>query len=134
MTKFTSPFADVAELYLPSGEIPEYAIVRFAGDAEIEAADKSHDPRVAGIMSYSPAVLINTDGDSTGLAVALVGKVPCNVKGPIAKGDCVVASDIPGVGQKLDAKKWVPGCVVGKAMQDITSTDVELIDIAVGRF
>jgi hypothetical protein len=134
MTRFTSPFADVAELYLPAGDIPEYAIVRFAGEAEIEAADKSHDPRVAGIMSYSPAVLINSDGDTTGLAVALVGKVPCYVQGPISKGDCVVASDTAGVGQKLDAEKWVPGCVVGKAMQDIYSTDVELIDVAVGRF
>lgn len=134
MTTFTSPFADVAELYLPDGDIPEYAIVRFAGEAEIEAADKSHDPRVAGIMSYSPAVLINSDGDTTGLAVALVGKVPCYIQGPIAQGDCVVASDVAGVGQKLDQKKWVPGCVVGKAMQSITGTDVELIDIAVGRF
>lgn len=134
MTRFTSPFADVAELYLPDGDIPEYAIVRFAGEAEMEAADKSHDHRVAGIMSYSPAVLINSDSDTTGLAVALLGKVPCYVQGPIAKGDCVVASDVAGVGQKLDQKKWVPGCVVGKAMQNIDGADVELIDVAVGRF
>jgi hypothetical protein len=132
--QFRSRFADVAELYYPAGTIPQYAIVRFAGDEEIETADVSHDPRVAGIVSYAPAVLINTDIENQGMAVALTGKVPCNVRGPISKGDCVVASDELGIGQRLDPKKWVPGCVVGKSLANIDSSTVELIDVAVGRF
>lgn len=132
--QFRSPLADVAELYYPAGVIPLYAIVRFAGEAEIEAADLSHDPRVAGIISYSPAVLINTDLENQGIAVALTGKVPCNVRGPISKGDCVVASELLGVGQRLDPKLWVPGCVVGKSLVAIEDSEIQLIDVAVGRF
>ena len=52
--------------------------------------------------------------------------------GPIAKGDCVVTSSVPGVGQKLDDKKYKHGCILGKAMADIADTSTQIIEVAVG--
>ena len=62
----------------------------------------------------------------------MIGRVGVQVRGPINKGDCVVTSDIAGVGQKLDPKKFVHGCILGKAMVDISDTSIQIIEVAVG--
>ena len=66
------------------------------------------------------------------VAVALTGRVPCRVQGPVKKGDVLVSSDTPGVAQRLGIN-WQPGCTVGKAMENITTGDVQIIEVAVGR-
>jgi hypothetical protein len=65
--------------------------------------------------------------------VALVGRVPCQVTGNIAKGDCLVTGDIPGVAVRLDPSVYQPGCLIGKALQDYDSETVGVIEVAVGR-
>ena len=51
------------------------------------------------------------------VAVALRGKVPVSVIGPVKKGDLIVTSDEPGVGQ---AHAGVTNCVyvIGKCLED----------------
>jgi hypothetical protein len=66
------------------------------------------------------------------LAVALTGRVPCQVLGPVRKGDVLVASSIPGVAQRI-GMNWQPGCVVGKSMEVIDSAEIKIIEVAVGR-
>jgi hypothetical protein len=66
------------------------------------------------------------------LPVALTGRVPCLVQGPVRKGDVLVSSLIPGVAQRI-GMNWQPGCILGKSMEAINSTDIETIEIAVGR-
>jgi hypothetical protein len=65
--------------------------------------------------------------------VALVGRVPCQVTGKIAKGDRLVTSAIPGVAVKLDPSVYQPGCLIGKALQDYDNEIVGIIEVAVGR-
>jgi hypothetical protein len=67
------------------------------------------------------------------LAIALTGRVPCQVQGPVRKGDVLVSSNIPGVAQRI-GMNWQPGCVLGKAMEAIESVEVQTIEVAVGRF
>jgi hypothetical protein len=60
--------------------------------------------------------------------------VPCWVQGPINKGDRLVSSNIPGVAERLNMKNYQPGCIIGKSLESVESTDVQLIEIAIGRF
>jgi hypothetical protein len=66
------------------------------------------------------------------LPVALTGRVPCQVQGPVRKGDVLVSSATPGVAQRIGAN-WQPGCVLGKAMEVIDTAEIQTIEVAVGR-
>ena len=66
-------------------------------------------------------------------SVALLGRVPCLVKGPVTKGTLLVTSEIPGVAEALDNTKFQPGCILGKALADITEPVVATIEVVVGK-
>jgi butyrate kinase len=66
-----------------------------------------------------------------GVAVALKGRVPCFVVGPVSKGDLLVTSHVPGVAQVSDT--WIGGAVIGKAIEDCPiDGEVRIIEIAIG--
>ena len=66
------------------------------------------------------------------MPVALSGRVPCQVQGPVRKGDVLVSASTPGVAQRI-GMNWQPGCVVGKSMEVIESNEIQTIEVAVGR-
>jgi len=105
-------------------------VVIFGGEFEITQSNQTHDPRVAGVVSTDPAFLMNSD--CAGLPVAMTGRVPCQVQGPVSKGDLLVTSSVAGTAEKLT--NWAPGCVIGKSLESIQDTTVKTIEIAVGRF
>ena len=70
---------------------------------------------------------------AAGVPVALQGRVPCRVLGPVEQGDRVVSSHIAGVAQRLDLEQYQPGCIIGKALQAVDSTDISIIEVVVGR-
>jgi hypothetical protein len=105
--------------------------VVFGGKNEITVSDIDHDTRIAGVVSTNPAYLMNS-AQVNGTPVALAGRVPCLVQGPVAKGDRLV-NVASGVAGKFDPAKAELGCVVGKSLQDLEHDHVELIEIAVGR-
>jgi len=104
----------------------------FGGEKEITISTTSYDTTVAGVISTNPGYSMNTLAE--GLEVALTGRVPCRVIGPVRKGQIVVTSDIPGVAQAIDNSKFVPGCVIGKALTTINTNTIETIEVVVGRF
>lgn len=128
----SAQYADLAEKYIADAEYTPGIVVIFGGDAEITISTESHDTRVAGIISTDPAYLMNSG--AVGLAVALTGRVPCLVKGPVYKGDVLVTSVIPGTAQKIDNSMYKPGSILGKALQNNLTDEVHLIEVAVGRF
>ena len=125
-------YADLAENYASDCEVKSGDVVVFGGDAEITKSSISHDDRIAGIVSTNPAYLMNANLED-GVAVALQGRVPCKVLGPVTKGQNVVASSIPGVAQALDRTQYSPGCVIGKSLEDITTDEIKTIEVVVGR-
>jgi hypothetical protein len=136
-TSSTAQYADLAERYVgPPEGLPANSIVVLAGPAEVNISDVSHDHRVLGIVSENPAFLMNYDdgngGNQLGTAIALTGRVPCMVTGPIAQGDLIVNSDQAGVGIKLDPEKFQHGCIVGKALSGIDDDSTQIIEVAVG--
>ena len=125
-------YADLAENYEGDELYTPATVVVFGGSKEITVSNVSHDTRIAGVVSTNPAYLMNAI--NTGTPVALTGKVPCKVKGPISKGSILVNSDIDGVAMKLDMANYQPGCVIGKSLEDILDDSVQIVNIAVGRF
>ncbi len=84
--------------------------------------------RVAGIISTSPGVILGNDVDEvTGKwddnrpVLAIAGRVPVKVStenGPIAVGDLLVSSSVPGVAMRGEPAVSI-GAVVGKAMEPL---------------
>jgi hypothetical protein len=89
---------------------------------------------VAGVVSTNPSYLMNaTQTGEHVVAVALVGRVPCQVVGHIVKGDRLVSSNIVGVAEPVDPEKYQPGCIIGKALESYDNVEVGTIEVAVGR-
>ena len=128
----TAQYADLAERYTSDVDYPAGTVVVFGGNKEITISTQSHDTTVAGIISTNPAYLMNSEAD--GLPVALTGRVPCQVQGPVSKGQVLVTSETAGVAQAIDNSQYLPGCVIGKALEAINTNTIETIEVVVGRF
>jgi hypothetical protein len=120
-------------MYVSDENYAPGTVVEFGGEQEITISSASHSTAVAGIVSTNPSYLMNSTqtGDHV-LPIALTGRVPCRVQGPVRKGDVLVTSSIPGVAQRI-GMNWQPGCVLGKSMEAIDNTEIQTIEVAVGR-
>ena len=129
----SAQYADLAEMYVSDQAYAPGTVVEFGGQYEITISSASHSTSVAGVISTNPSYLMNSaqTGEHV-LPVALTGRVPCQVQGPVRKGDVLVASAIPGVAQRI-GMNWQPGCILGKSMQVIDSAEIQIIEVAVGR-
>jgi hypothetical protein len=127
----SAQYADLAEIYVPDRHYEPGTVVVFGGDREITETTADHDPRVAGVISTNPAYLMNSEAE--GLPVALTGRVPCKVIGPISKGDVLVTSRLGGIAQRMLADRYVPGCILGKSLQNVTHSEITTIEIVVGK-
>jgi hypothetical protein len=122
-------YADLAECYESDEDYAPGTVVIFGGEKEITISTQSHDDRIAGVVSTDPAYLMNAEG---GLPIALTGRVPCQVIGPISKGDKLVASGTPGYAMRLDKNLYEPGCIIGKSLEDFIGAE-GIIEVVVGR-
>jgi hypothetical protein len=133
-TATTALYADIAEIYSADADYAPGTVVIFGGEQEITVTTEAADERVAGVISTKPAYQMNSGLEGEHVAiVALTGRVPCRVVGNIKKGDRLVTSSIPGVATTLQMDSYLPGCIIGKALEEYNSTDIGVITIVVGR-
>ena len=133
-TATSAQYADLAERYTADQDYEAGTVVVFSdkdSDYELTESTRSHDRAVAGVISTNPAYLMNSTTE--GVALALQGRVPCKVVGPINRGELVVTSDVPGTAQRLNDDSYQPGQVIGKALETIEHDSVQTIEIVVGR-
>jgi hypothetical protein len=131
---FNSTSADLAENYDADADYAPGTVVVFGGNKEITVSNKNHDTAVAGIISTAPSYLMNSaQSGEWVLPVALTGRVPCLVQGPVSKGTVLVTGDTPGTAMAVKTSKFAPGCVIGKSLENIESNQVKTIEVAVGR-
>ena len=123
--------ADLAEIYVSDGMYEYGTVMIFGGENEVTASTITHDPRIAGVVSQQPAFLMNDT--ASGVPIALTGRVPCRVLGPVSKGSLLVSSNLPGVACALDPERFQPGCVIGKSLEQINSSSIQVIEVVVGR-
>ena len=127
----TALYADLAEKYTADAEYAPGTVLVFGGTAEVTVNAVDSDRRVAGVVSTDPGFIMNEGLDSEFVAsVALTGRVPCFVIGPVKKGDLMVAAGLGRARAEADPKV---GTVIGKALEDFDGAE-GTIEVVVGRF
>ena len=127
-------FADLAEMYDADQDYEPGTVLVYGGAKEVTMSTRKNDNNVIGVVSTNPAHLMNDD--LKGVAVALRGRVPCKVIGPVKKGDFIISSDHPGAGTAFSFKdtgsvKPDPYTVIGRSLEDNSSAEAKLIEIVV---
>ena len=123
-------YADLAENYLADADYAPGTVVSFGGDYEITQCNVDEDPTIAGVVSTQPAYQMNEGltGDFV-TSIALMGRVPCQVVGPVKKGAMMVSA---GNGMARAEANPIMGSVIGKALQSFDGS-TGIIEIVVGR-
>jgi hypothetical protein len=111
-TATNARYADLAEKYLADGNVEAGDVVCFGGDKEVTACNIPSFHGVAGVVSTDPAYLMNAE--SEGVPVALTGRVPCKVSGPVSPGDLMVSSSLSG--HAMADNNAQAGRIIGKAI------------------
>ena len=119
-TATQAQYADLAEVYKPNAELLPGTVVVVGGTEEVRKYQPGDD-YIAGVISTAPAYLMNKDAD--GQPIALVGRVPCIVSGPITKGAPALAI--------ADGKASMNGSgpIVGIALETNTDNGDKLVEI-----
>lgn len=126
----SAQYADLAEMYEADAVYEPGTVVSFGGTHEITQSDRDADTRVAGVISTNPSYIMNAvcNGEHA-VAVALTGKVPTRVTGPVRKGDMMISNG-DGTARAEPAPRI--GTVLGKAIEDFDGVS-GVIDVVVGR-
>ena len=128
-SRLEATYADLAEYYEADKHYEPGTVLAFGGDKEVTIAD-SGTTKVAGIVSTNPAYVMNSfcPGEHT-VALALQGRVPCQVRGSIKKGDMLISA---GNGFAHTAPFPILGTVIGKSLENFDGIE-GIIEVAVGR-
>jgi hypothetical protein len=129
----SASFADLAERYEADREYEPGTVVIVGGSKEITQSYGPGQDRVLGIISGNPGFAMNKDAgpDKTHPYVALSGRVPCKVKGPIYKGQRLVTSS--AVGHAEGKSHPTAGTTIGLALEDLSSSVKGVIEITIKR-
>ena len=129
-TATAARYADLAEIYATDQNYQPGTVVVFGGEKEVTVTDHQNSPRVAGVISTDPAYMMNKDAE--GQYVALRGRVPCKVIGPVKKGDVLITSDRPGFACVSSDPAFVgAACIVGKAIGEWDTPSEGVVEIMV---
>lgn len=123
-------YADLAENYMADKSYHAGTVLMFGGTYEVTMADPG-TTAVAGVVSTNPAHLMNGQLSGTNVVpLALTGRVPCMVVGPVKKGDMMVSA---GFGYAKSSDNPAVGQVIGKALEDFPLQIKGIIEVVVGR-
>ena len=109
-TAVHAQYADLAEKYLADKEYEIGTVVAIGGEAEVTAC--SQGDRAVGAVSANPAYAMNSGLDG-GTYIALKGRVPIKVEGPVRKGQRLVAGD------------WGCACAINNSDPDVFAVALE---------
>ena len=129
-TATSARYADLAEKYVADADYEPGTVVKLGGSAEITQTTHIEDMNVFGVISTNPAYLMNVD--STGLPVAMTGRVPVKVVGKVLKGERLVSSHIPGVAMALGFMEYDPRKVIGRSLEQKSTDDLGVVEAVIG--
>ena len=136
-SRLTATYADLAEKYTADKDYEPGTVVVFNGEAELSTTGQHGSHCVAGIITTNPAQVYNaecTAGEGEHVVeLALIGRVPCKVIGPISKGDIIVTSDQAGFGCAADPETVKPGTIIGKSLGSFNDGLDGVVEVLVGR-
>ena len=126
----SAQYADMAEIYSSDVEYEPGTVVKIGGEKEITQTLEHADIEVFGVISSNPAYLMNSEAN--GQPVALAGRVPVKVVGKIAKGERLVASDVPGVAWGVADEDVDIKAIIGRSLEDKEDGDEGMIEAVIG--
>jgi hypothetical protein len=130
-------YQDVAE-WVPSSEqlaAGTVVVLDQTKSNQVIASTQPYDTRVAGVISAQPGITLGEKSDNKVL-VATTGRVRVKVdasRGPIAIGDLLVTSDVPGLAMRSEAVNLGgvqihrPGTIIGKALEPLAKGKGEIL-------
>lgn len=141
-TATSAQYADLAERYHADREYAPGTVVKIGGVNEITETTTEFCSNVFGVISENPGFAMNSGAgtEATHPYVALSGRIPVNVVGPVAKGDRLVTSATPGYAQSaagLSADQCLDQVnswqiVIGRALKDKLDEGAGTVEAVVG--
>jgi hypothetical protein len=130
-------YQDIAEWVESDDKLAPGTVVVISADKvnEVGPSTSAYDTRLAGVVSAQPGLALGTAGEGK-YQIATFGRVRVRVdatNGPIAAGDLLVTSDIPGTAMKSqpvkvgDVQFHKPGTLLGKALEPLESGRGEIL-------
>jgi len=117
----SAKYADLAEKYTTAEEYPVGTAMAICSHPKHEAEPASAKDVCIGVVSAEPAYLMNSELEG-GQALALKGRVPVRVKGPVSKGMPVYAWE-DGVCTTIGTQS-----MVGVALETNNSEEEKLVE------
>jgi hypothetical protein len=130
-SRWQSTYADLAERYVADEAYEPGTVVVLGGEKEVTIENDADSHKVAGVVTTNPAYIMNAllEGENV-VEVALIGRVPCKVVGPVNKGDLLTTANIPGYAYANNAAS--AGRIVGKSLENF-SGELGIVEIMVGK-
>ena len=126
----SAQYADLAEMYVADAEYAAGTVLDFGGHHEVTLSTQTSSTCVAGVVSTNPAHVMNSSVQGTHIVtLALAGRVPTCVIGPVTKGAMMVTA---GNGHAQACATPAVGTVIGKALEDFVG-ESGTIEIVVGK-
>lgn len=131
VTATAALYSDLAERYAADMDLEPGTVVVFGGEAEITMSSLMEDTAVAGVISTAPAFRMNSKAgeNKTHPYVALKGRVPCKVTGPIKKGDLLVTATLHGHAMSA-GKRAGPYTAFARALENFDE-ETGVIEVAI---
>lgn len=122
--------ADIAERFQSDKQYEPGTVVVLGDDGKVTECTSMADPLAVGIVSTDPAYVLNAYEEDS-VAVGLVGTVPCKVVNPVNKGDLLVTCKLAGHAKAVKPGEYVPGTVIGKAMETFHGNGASVIKVLI---
>jgi hypothetical protein len=131
-TATTALYADVAERFEADELLEPGTVVELGGVKEITRAKVDLSENVFGVISTRPAYTMNGGAgeDDTHPPVAMTGRVPVKVIGPVLKGDRLVSAG-DGLARSAKPGEVTAFNVIGRALQSKTDNEYGTVEAIV---
>jgi hypothetical protein len=134
VTATTARYADIAEKYESDVDYEPGTVLEFGGEKEVTKSSTDMSNKVAGVVTTNPAYLMNAQlVANVAVAVALQGRVPTKVVGPVGKGDMLVSTNDGRARAEADPKI---GTIIGKSLENFVATEDQqesVIEVVIGK-
>ena len=128
----TATYGDLAERFAADAIYAPGTVVRLGGEAEITIENAIASDEVFGVIATNPAYKMNAEAgsDETHPYVAMTGRVPVRVTGPVRKGQRLVSAG-NGTARGAFPGEALSFNVLGRSLVNKTTEGEELIEAIV---
>ena len=114
-------YADLAEKYSTSEELPAGTVVCVSTDENFEVEPAKRGSNAIGVVSTDPALMMNSGAE--GQYIGLKGRLPVRIIGAVKKGDTVYVDSNGCASTEING-----GCVVGVALASNPNESEKLVE------